>query len=130
MKRFTFPKTKRLVTNGQFRAVLDRRIRANDELLILYIADNEFDFARLGVSVGKACGNAVVRNRMKRLMREVFRQCQGQIAPGRDYLLIVSPKWLRKSKAAKKESAVTFEQVKSSFLALVADAEKKQKSQK
>ncbi len=82
---------------------------------MLYLAKNELDYARLGVSVGKACGNAVVRNRLKRLFREVFRKNQTQIPAGFDYLIIVSAS--RKNNA--KPSDFDFKSVKMSFLKLV-----------
>jgi len=130
MKQFSFPKKKRLVSNRQFKAVLARNLRVSDGLLILYIAENDCGYPRLGVSVGKSCGNAVVRNRLKRLAREAFRQSQGQIPAGFDYLLVVSPQWLKSvcrlpaGMAGPKEAArrLTFERVKASFLALVAGA--------
>ncbi|MCJ7674736.1 MAG: ribonuclease P protein component, partial [Sedimentisphaerales bacterium] len=93
--RKSLPKYKRLVTNTQFRAVVAGRLCASDGFLVLYIRRNDCGYPRLGVSVGKSCGGAVVRNRVKRLLREVFRQKQGQIPAGFDYLLIVSPKWAR-----------------------------------
>ncbi len=123
MKRFSFPKKNRLVTNGQFKAVLARNLRFTDGLLTLYVAENDCGYPRLGVSVGKSCGNSVVRNRLKRLLREAFRQSQGWIPAGFDYLLLISPQWSKKldKSAGPKEATrqLAFEQVKASFLALV-----------
>ena len=130
MKRLSFPKNKRIVTDRQFKAVLARHLRVSDGLLTLNMAENDCGYPRLGVSVGKSCGGAVVRNRLKRLLREAFRQSQDRIPAGFDYLLMISPQWLKKpcllpARAAGTKEAVrqlTFEQVKTSFLALVAEA--------
>lgn len=46
---------------------------------------------RLGLSVPRAVGNAVVRNRIKRQLREVWRALLPQVAPGQDYVLAVRP---------------------------------------
>ena len=123
MKRFSFPKSSRLISNRQFKDVLTRKLSVSDGLLILYMAENDCGLPRLGVSVGKSCGGAVVRSRLKRLLREAFRQSQGQIPPGFDYLLMICPQWLEqidKSTTAKGAAKqLTFEQVKTSFLTLV-----------
>lgn len=123
MKRLSFPRSKRITSSRRFKAILARGLRAGEGMLVLYAAENNCDYARLGVSVGKSCGNAVVRNRLKRLLREVFRQSQDGIAAGFDYLIIVSPKRLNKhndTSAGAKEAVkrLTYERIKDSFVAL------------
>lgn len=122
----SFPKKKRLVSNRQFKDVLARKLRVSDDLLTLYIAENDCGYARLGVSIAKSSGGAVVRNRLKRLIREAFRQNQDRIPAGFDYLIMISPQWSKRiNEAETTEKAVRlpkFEQVRASFLTLVADA--------
>ena len=124
MKRFTFPKNKRLVSNGQFKEVLARGQRVSDGVLTLYMAKNDCGCPRLGVSVGKSCGGAVVRNRIKRLLREAFRQSQDRIPADFDYLLMISRSRTRTDKSGAKEAIrqLTFEQVRASLLSLVSQA--------
>ena len=93
MKRYSFSKKKRLVSNQQFRFVIGHRRRIADDGLVMFVAGNDLCWARLGISIGKACGGAVQRNRIKRLFRESFRLIQNDIKPGFDYLFIISPKW-------------------------------------
>ena len=118
MKRFSFPKRNRLVTNRQFKAVLARGLRVSNGLVTLYVAENDCGYPRLGVSVGKSCGDAVVRNRLKRLLREAFRQNQGRVPADFDYLLMISHGWSKNRQL----SAVDCQMVTDSFLALVAQA--------
>jgi ribonuclease P protein component len=119
MKQFSFPKKKRLISNRQFKSVLDNGRRFINGVLLLYMAENDCEYSRLGVSVGKSRGNAVVRNRLKRLMREAFRQNQHQVPAGFDYVLMISPRWPKKSNVEKSPKLPTFEQVEASLLALI-----------
>lgn len=129
MKQFSFPKIKRLVSNRQFKAVLARNLRVSNDVLTLYMAENDCGYPRLGVSVGKSCGGAVERNRLKRLLREAFRQSQGRIPAGYDYLLMIAPQLVKRSddSAGRKEAVrqLTLERVRGSFEALVKGAVRK-----
>lgn len=107
MKRLTLPKKRRLTSNQQFKSVLDRGRRAGNGLLTLYAVSNRCGHPRVGISVGKSSGNAVVRNRLKRFLREAFRRSQDRIPQGFDYVLMISPALSRKLKGARTRNATT-----------------------
>jgi len=111
LKKYSLSKNKRLSSNKQFKAILADGYSARNGLLILYMSRNDCGYPRLGISVGKIYGNAVTRNRLKRLIREVFRLNQYRIPSDYDYLLMVSYRKGIKNKP-------TFEQVRKSFLSL------------
>lgn len=117
---FDFPKSSRLVSNRQFRAVMARRLSARDGLLVLHTCENECGYPRLGVSISKRCGNAVFRNRLKRLIREAFRQNKHLIPPGFDYMVSMSYKSYGQTtdKAIQEAKQLTFKQVCDSFIML------------
>ena len=113
------------MSNRQFRDVLRRGVRVQNGLLVLYISENDCGYSRLGVSVGKSRGRAVVRNRLKRLLREAFRGSQGVIPAGYDYVLMVQPGWRQgsgQSGGAGAAKDLGLDQVKTSFTALVCCA--------
>ena len=88
---FRFPAHLRLKTPAEFKAVYDRKKSASDDALIVYAAENGLPHPRLGVSVSRKVGNAVVRNRYKRLFREAFRLLQHELPNGVDFVLIPKP---------------------------------------
>ena len=85
----------RLSRSRDFDAVYRQGRSVSTRYLVLYSFTREDDVAagepRLGLAVPKAAGNAVTRNRIKRQLRELWRDRLGRITPGRDYVLIVRP---------------------------------------
>lgn len=57
-------------------------------LVVLITHPNELGYTRVAVSAGRRVGNAVKRNRAKRLLREAIRPQIGMIAPGWDVVMI------------------------------------------
>lgn len=71
----SFPAKLKIKTSRDFRNILAKGTKTHSENFILYTRPNSLGFPRLGVSVGKkASASSVRRNRMKRVLREVFRQ--------------------------------------------------------
>lgn len=64
----------RLKKNRDFRRIYNQgKSTANRELVIFVKENPNIEYFRLGISVSKKIGKAVVRNRIKRLIKETFR---------------------------------------------------------
>ncbi len=85
-----FPKSVRLLTQADFDTVYQSDVFAADDFLVIRASRNDRGVTRLGLSVSRKVGNAVVRNRWKRLIREAFRVQRIEMPEGLD--LVVRPR--------------------------------------
>jgi ribonuclease P protein component len=90
MPEFRFPKSSRLLASADFDRVFARRRSQSDGVLTVYGCENELAAPRLGLVVSRKCGDATVRNRWKRCIREAFRLGQHELPKGVD--LVVLPR--------------------------------------
>jgi len=83
----------RLSRSRDFDAVYRQGRSVSTRFLTLYWFPREDGGAepRLGLAVPKANGTAVLRNKIKRLLREAWRSQLPEIPVGQDYVLIVRP---------------------------------------
>lgn len=85
-----FRRANRLLVSREFRDVGRRGQRASSVHFTLLVADGAAR-QRLGITVGKKVGNAVERNRVKRGIREWFRQSRGGMRSGIEIVVIARP---------------------------------------
>ena len=76
-----------LKLNHIFRRLYATSGHANS-FLVLYARKNRSDTNRVGVTVSKKLGCAVVRNRVRRRLREVYRLNEAKFAPGWDVVVV------------------------------------------
>ena len=83
-----------------------------DSYLVLYARRNRLGEHRVGITVSKKLGHAVVRNRTRRRLREIYRLNEAQFQPGWDIVVV----------ARTRAVEAPFEKLTASYLALAAKA--------
>lgn len=86
--RYKYRRHQRLRTRRDFDRVFARKCSVADALLVVYADTNDLQVTRLGMRIGKRTGGAVVRFRIKRLIREAFRLSQHELPAGLDLVCI------------------------------------------
>ncbi|HEV2182443.1 MAG TPA: ribonuclease P protein component [Candidatus Acidoferrales bacterium] len=81
------PREWRLVRRSDFEAVYREGRRRSSATFLVFLRANGLERDRFGMSVKKALGNAVVRNRMRRRIREILRLHREEILPGWDVVI-------------------------------------------
>jgi ribonuclease P protein component len=81
----------RIRSRRDFAAIHAARVRSESGPLLVYGLPNDLGHLRIGISVGRRVGNAVVRNRVKRRIREAFRIHRSEWPTGYDLLVVVRP---------------------------------------
>ena len=93
----SFGKHRRLRKKPQFDAVFAQNRSRADSRLVVYLTAQEDDTAptRLGLVVGKRNGHSPARSRIKRLLREAFRQLRHDLPAGLDVVVLPRPEAVR-----------------------------------
>lgn len=81
-------KTVTIKENHVFRRMYSKAPSAVTPLLVVYCRRNRLGHNRLGVTVGAKLGGAVVRNRARRRLREVYRLAQPRMRQGYDVVVV------------------------------------------
>jgi ribonuclease P protein component len=90
MKRFSFSKTKRLTRAAEFEQVKNKGQTHRGTLLILgMLATKEAGGFRAGFVTSRLIGGAVVRNRVRRRLREIVRKHQHEL-PRNFWMVIIA----------------------------------------
>jgi ribonuclease P protein component len=89
----TLPRQGRVRRRSEFLAAQRKGKKLHTQHFVIYSAARADDgqTSRLGITVSRKVGNAVVRNRIKRLVRETFRRHRALFPEGTDIIFIAKP---------------------------------------
>lgn len=77
-----------LTLNTQFKKLYQKGNSNVSPTVVVYAKRNGLPFNRIGITVSKKIGKAVIRNRSKRRLREVFRTNSKNLIQGFDFVLV------------------------------------------
>ena len=82
-----FPRSVRIVRSSDYQALYKTGYKIHSSHFVLFGRRNTLGDSRLGITASRKVGGAVVRNRVKRLFREIFRRTLNQIPSGFDMVV-------------------------------------------
>ena len=88
MEKQSFGKHVRIRKRRDFLTVYQQGVRSYSEYFTVIASRNQTGISRLGITVSKKVGNAVQRNRIKRLIREYFRLNRSRLSTPQDIVVI------------------------------------------
>lgn len=77
----------RIRKNEEFEYIIEKGICLKSKYFVIYNIESKESFNRYGISVSKKVGNAVIRNKTKRRIRDII--IKSSIKNGYDYVIIV-----------------------------------------
>lgn len=77
-----------LKSSRDFARVYKKGRSKADSVLVLYVLENRINLNRIGISVSRKVGKSVIRNRVKRLIREAYRRHKDSVKTGYDLVFI------------------------------------------
>jgi ribonuclease P protein component len=89
MENSTFGKLERIRKRREYLAIYQRGVRKHSEHFTCIVSPNPSGVRRLGITIVKKVGNAVTRNRIKRLIREFYRLHKPRLPAALDIVIMV-----------------------------------------
>lgn len=83
----TLGKGERLRKRSQYLKLYSQGTKVSGRHFYVYFLENELESSRLGITVSRRVGKPVIRNRVKRLLREIFRKNKHLIYPPADLVI-------------------------------------------
>lgn len=90
-------KENRIKKNEEFSKIIAKKHTVGNTVFLIYLNNRALDHARVGISVSKKLGNAVVRNKVKRQLRMMFIESFDYETYPYDLIVIVKKKYLENS---------------------------------
>ncbi|MGO3732159.1 MAG: ribonuclease P protein component [Vagococcus sp.] len=85
-------KSYRIKKEKEFQQIIQKKQSFANRNFVVYVSESTDNaHFRIGLSVGKKIGNAVTRNRVKRLMRQALFELKSEIKPEYNVILIARP---------------------------------------
>ena len=88
MKEQSYRKSERITNRSDYRSIYDKGVWSSSQNFTRIVYSNKQGTKRLGITVTKKAGNAVKRNRIKRLIREFFRLNKALFPAGQDVVVM------------------------------------------
>lgn len=85
---FSMGKIVAMCRNNDFRRAYVRGKSYVSPVVVVYVIKNRLKTVRVGITTSKKVGNAVQRNRARRVIREAYRALAGQVRPGVDLVFV------------------------------------------
>ena len=102
--------TERIKANRDFRRLFAKGKVFVSHEFVMYVLKNRKESTRVGVTCSKKIGNAVRRNRSKRVLREAFRSIVNEIPAGYDFIIVA------RSVTADKKSCLIAEKMRKTLV--------------
>lgn len=81
----------------EFEYIIHNCAFKNSKNFVIYNKDNDYNYPRFGIAVGKKLGNAVIRNRSKRIMRELIHKNKKLFKNRKDYIIIIKKGFIERT---------------------------------
>ncbi|WP_099205102.1 ribonuclease P protein component [Scatolibacter rhodanostii] len=78
--------------NNDFRRIYNRGKSFVTPVVVVYVLKNREKKTRIGITTSKKIGNAVKRNRSRRIIREAWREISPYLQSGNDYIFVARGK--------------------------------------